>query len=214
MGSSSKIYSYIVAHDSGFAPNPFNGFCTLATCKPDIRRLASLGDWIVGTGSSRKRVHLGGVLVYAMRVHETLCFAQYWNDSRFERKKPNLYGSYRAACGDNIYYPLGNGKWRQIDSFHSKRDGSPHQDHIKRDTRINRVLIGKDFVYFGANGYKIPISLEKIVPPPGHRKHKKFKDQDIIIKFEDWLKSLHAKGYQGKPFNMIKRMRKRGATNG
>lgn len=32
------LYSYVVAHDFGFAPNPFDGLCTLATCKPDIRK--------------------------------------------------------------------------------------------------------------------------------------------------------------------------------
>jgi len=35
-----KVYSYIVAYDSGFAPNPFHGICTLACCKPTIRRTA------------------------------------------------------------------------------------------------------------------------------------------------------------------------------
>src|SRR5262245_31415483 len=44
-----RLYSYVVARDYGFAPNPFYGFCTLATCKPDIRRTADIGDWIVGT---------------------------------------------------------------------------------------------------------------------------------------------------------------------
>ena len=33
-----KLYSYIVARDFGFAPNPFYGFCTLATCKPKIAK--------------------------------------------------------------------------------------------------------------------------------------------------------------------------------
>ena len=28
-----RIYAYVVTHDNGFAPNPFHGFCTLATCK-------------------------------------------------------------------------------------------------------------------------------------------------------------------------------------
>ena len=34
------LYSYTVAADTGFAPNPFHGFCTLACCKPGIRRTA------------------------------------------------------------------------------------------------------------------------------------------------------------------------------
>ena len=31
-----KSYSYVVARDYGFAPNPFNGILTLAACKPVI----------------------------------------------------------------------------------------------------------------------------------------------------------------------------------
>jgi Nucleotide modification associated domain 2 len=42
------LYSYIVTHDTGFAPNPFFGFCTLACCKPGIRKHADKLDWIVG----------------------------------------------------------------------------------------------------------------------------------------------------------------------
>lgn len=39
-----KLFSYIVTHDAGFAPNPFWGYCTLACCKPAIRRTANVGD--------------------------------------------------------------------------------------------------------------------------------------------------------------------------
>lgn len=42
------VYSYIVTHDTGFAPNPFHGVLTLACCKPAIRRAAEVGDVIVG----------------------------------------------------------------------------------------------------------------------------------------------------------------------
>ena len=45
-----KVYMYVVDRDFGFAPNPFHGFCTLATCKPRTRRVAKVGDWIVGMG--------------------------------------------------------------------------------------------------------------------------------------------------------------------
>ena len=43
-----NIYSYVVTHDTGFAPNPFHGYCTLACCKPRIRSRAAVGDWVVG----------------------------------------------------------------------------------------------------------------------------------------------------------------------
>src|SRR5689334_12341835 len=115
-----RLASYVVRYDSGFAPNPFYGYCTLATCKPEIRRVAEIGEWIVGCGSNAKGVRQGGRLVYAMRVTEQLTFDQYNADPRFERKKPIRRGSRKQSCGDNIYYRANkDGGWCQRDSFHS-----------------------------------------------------------------------------------------------
>ena len=81
-----RLYSYVVARDYAFAPNPFYGFCTLATCKPQIRRTAKVADWIIGTGS--KRTRRDGHLLFAMRVTETLAFQQCWIDDRFRWPRP------------------------------------------------------------------------------------------------------------------------------
>ena len=81
-----KLYSYVVDRDYGFAPNPFHGSCTLATCKPVIRRVGQVGDWIVGTGSSyRKRT---GHIVFAMLVNETMAFDEFWSDPQVSREAP------------------------------------------------------------------------------------------------------------------------------
>ena len=47
-GTSVRLCSYVVKYDTGFAPNPFWGFCTLAACTPNhqepmpkTRRLSS-----------------------------------------------------------------------------------------------------------------------------------------------------------------------------
>jgi len=80
-----KLYSYIVKHDTGFSPNPFHGYCTLACCKPAIRRTAQKGDWVVGLTPKKD----GNRIVYFMRVDENpLTFTQYWNDRRFKAKRP------------------------------------------------------------------------------------------------------------------------------
>jgi hypothetical protein len=47
------LFTYVIARDFGFAPNPFHGVCTLATCKPGIRKSASVGDWILGIGGKK-----------------------------------------------------------------------------------------------------------------------------------------------------------------
>jgi hypothetical protein len=39
-----ELYSYVVVKDSGIAPHPYGGLCSLALCKPVIRRRADVGD--------------------------------------------------------------------------------------------------------------------------------------------------------------------------
>jgi hypothetical protein len=202
-----RIYSYIVRYDSGFAPNPFYGYCTLATCKPDIRKTAKLGDWIVGSGSNDRVIRRGGHLVYAMRVTEAMRFDEYNSDPRFSSKKPYRFGSRKQSCGDNIYFRATPTKpWRQRDSFHSRADGDRHTEHVDIDTRVDRVLIGADFVYFGGEGPTFPADL---VDSTGRALCKEgigysvFEDQTLLNKFEAWIGGFDANGYCGAPYEWI-----------
>lgn len=201
-----RLHSYVVRYDSGFAPNPFYGFCSLATCKPDIRKTAAIGDWVMGSGSASKNLKRGGFLVYAMRVTETMTHTQYWGDSRFEKKKPNLARSRMQQCGDNIYRKNASGRWGQLNSFHSQQDGSPNPRHVQRDTGIDRVLISNAFVYFGGEGPKIPNKFRNYngidICKVGQGR-KVFNDSELIQEFSDWIKSLVAEGYVGRPLDWV-----------
>src|SRR6266853_812342 len=144
-----RLYSYVIARDYGFAPNPFYGVCTLATCKPKIRATAKIGDWVIATGSKPNK--LEGRLVYAMNVEEILTFDQYWEDPRFRQKRPLLNGSLKQRYGDNIYHrDKKTGKWVQENSHHSLVNGNPNPGNIKRDTGTTiRVLLGGKYGYWG-----------------------------------------------------------------
>ena len=74
------VFAYIIEHDLGFAPNPFHGACTLACCKPTIRKVAKEGDYILGLGAVKPK--LRGHLCYWMRVDEVVSFDEYWDDLR------------------------------------------------------------------------------------------------------------------------------------
>jgi hypothetical protein len=199
----SRLFSYVVRYDSGFAPNPFYGQCTLATCKPEIRRRATLGDWVLGSGSGNKAVNRAGYIVYAMQISEIVTFQQYWRDQRFACKRPVRRGSRKQSCGDNIYRPIGSQKWAQLDSFHSHPDGSPNAPHVERDTKINRVLIGSRFYYFGGTGPRLPRRFRawkgEDICKSGVG-HKVFDDPDMIKKLVDWLDS-QGTGYLGNPWD-------------
>jgi hypothetical protein len=70
---SERLFTYKVAHDGGSAPNPFHGLCTLAICKPAIRRVATEGDVIVGLGCGKDEARI----VYCMVVDKAVSWADY-----------------------------------------------------------------------------------------------------------------------------------------
>ena len=192
-----RLYSYIVARDYGFAPNPFYGFCTLATCKPQIRKKAEIGDWIMGTGSKSKGRE--GHIVYAMRVTEAMSFDEYWADSRFHRKRPDMHASMKKAFGDNIYYrDEDTDGWSQLDSHHSHDDGTQNNRNVRNDTQVNRVLVSNDFVYWGGSGPTVPtLSGETVChSTQGHRCNF---PSEVVEDFVTWLRSLDDSGYCGIP---------------
>lgn len=202
-----KLFSYVVRYDSGFAPNPFYGYSTLATCKPEIRAAAQIGDWVVGTGSADRKVGRGGKLVHAMRISETPHWRAYWNDERFRRKRPMRQGSRKQSCGDNIYYRSDDDtEWLQLDSFHSNDDGTLRPEHVRRDTGTDRILISQDFYYFGGEGPEIPAQFRD----PGRydicrkvRNRKRLADEEWITEFVAWLRTFGEPGFYGRPLDWV-----------
>ena len=197
-----RLFSYVVARDYGFAPNPFHGYCTLATCKPEIRYAAQIGDWVVGTGS--KTQGRADHIVFAMRVTETLTFNDYWTEPRFRCKRPNLFGSKKQAFGDNIYHiRFGSADWIQENSHHSYDDGTTNFRNLNADTKRDRVLISNDFAYWGGNGPEIPgeFTSSAVLDVRAHRGHKnKFSDQ-FILYFVRWIRTFDDRSYLGEPLD-------------
>ena len=200
-----RLFVYVVARDSGFAPNPFFGHCTLATCKPRIRGTAREGDWIAGVGSVPRGQE--GKLVYAMRVAETLHFDEYWADPRFAPKRPNLDGDRRQRCGDNIYHrDPETGEWIQERGCHSNDDGTPNCRDFRTDTSEPRVLVGDVFAYFGADAVDVP---SRFRPWQGKdyfsriRGHRCKLPADLRDGFAEWLEALTVEtgGLAGDPLN-------------
>lgn len=149
---------YVVDRDFGFAPNPFHGCCTLATCMLRIRAKAQVDDWIVGMGGSRLKAT--GQCVYAMRVTETLSFNEYWASETYFDKRPVRNGSSVMMVGDNIYHrDKATDPWQQLDSHHSQPDGAPNPLNVDKDTSVDRVLVSRDFFYFGKRAPAVPDGL-------------------------------------------------------
>src|SRR6266498_3405408 len=109
----SRLFTYILRHDDGAAPNPFRGMCSLAICKPGIRRVAKPDDWVAGLGSKNAPSgDLSGRLVYAMRVEKVLSLKDYDQQaiSNWPHRIPNVRSAdLSERLGDCIYdYSNGN----------------------------------------------------------------------------------------------------------
>ncbi|MHB9074203.1 MAG: Nmad2 family putative nucleotide modification protein [Desulfobaccales bacterium] len=151
-----KICSYIMTSDTGLAPNPFWGYCTLAVCTPNHMGVKlSIGDWIMGFQSCKA----GNKLIYAMRVtEERINFDKYYNEGRFQAKKPDLSGAWEKRCGDNMYF-LENNVWKQHEpvSYHN------NPVDVAKDTKFPYVYVSEHFFYFGEKAIVIPAEFKKII---------------------------------------------------
>jgi hypothetical protein len=153
--SAVRLCSYVVVKDTGFAPNPFGGYCTLAACTPNHQGI-KLGkdDWILGNSSARK----GRRLVFAMRISEPpVDFDDYYRDPRFAEKKADA-STWQGRCGDNIYFRDAGGQWAQGPAFNHTDDRL-----FGKDTRYHHVFISDHFFYFGENAPDIPEEYSSLV---------------------------------------------------
>ncbi|MFB6248367.1 MAG: hypothetical protein ABEL97_07345 [Salinibacter sp.] len=181
------LYTYVVATDSGAAPNPFGGVCTLVICKPEIRRTAEVGDWVVGTGSAGSPVgDIRGQVVHAMRVSAKLPMAGYddWARRQLPVKVPGGDSpSPLSRVGDAIY--------DFSESPPRLRRGSVHcEGDRERDLGGRFALLSEHFYYFGAQPRPLPEPLRPIVKEgQGHRSSL---NDEYVEDFIEWIEGLGA----------------------
>lgn len=194
-------YSYKIEHDFGLAPNPFGGYCTLAVCRPTVRANKNLqiGDWIIGTGSIKLK-NLNH-LIYLMRVDEKITFNDYWEDKRFQYKKPIINGSLVQMYGDNFYHQDSETKeWIQENSAHSLEGGFPNKDHIETDTDGKYVLISQTFYYLGDKSITIPLKFRNVCSEGRNMKRQSINEK-IAHEFVKWVQGKYEIGIYGNPIS-------------
>jgi Nucleotide modification associated domain 2 len=190
-----KLYSYCIPIDDGAAPNPYWETCTLVICKPAIRRTASIGDWIVGTGS--KESPLGNIelkVVYAMRVTTKMTMLEYdqWTQKNCPNKLPEWnHSDHRRRLGDALY-DFSKG-------IPMQRPGVHGAGNYENDLSGENALLSDHFYYFGDNPVELPEYLRPIIK--SRRGHKSELNNPHVAAFVNWIEGL---GYEpnalhGKP---------------
>ncbi len=179
-----KLYSYCLRIDDGCAPNPYYGICTLAICKPAIRRTAQVGDWVVGIGSKNfKGKSYEGMLVYAMKVTQKMTMQEYdsYCKNNLPKKIPDILNKkYERCVGDSIYdfdiHPDGH----LLPSVHK-------QINKKTDLSGKNVLLSNHFYYFGTKAITVPDHLKGIIIQG--RSHKVHLNDHLKEEFVMWIES-------------------------
>lgn len=198
-----NCFRYKLDHDFGFAPNPFHGFLSLATCKSQLRmnRNLNIGDWIVGLGS--KSMNNEHRIIYAMMLEEIVNFDQYWDNPLYECKKAVINGSLVQMYGDNVYHTRKDkGVVIQEYCAHSKKGGRTNGKHWKRDISGKYVLLSHVFYYFGDKCPRIPSEFAYIENNSRAIKYKDLAGEDAKIQaFVDWLENTYGQGIHGDPCN-------------
>lgn len=189
------LYSYVVSSDSGFAPNPFFGVCTLACCKPAIRRaiggrllrqsgradIAALRQadpgyvraqniWVVGLAGVGLSGRPRRSVVFVMQVTDVLDFESYFAEYPQKRpaRRPPATPADWAWHGDAIYTGNDPATARQLAPSAHYNGEAEDEGNKWRDLGGRYVLVSDHFVYFGPDAPYLPIE-EKLHRGRGHR---------------------------------------------
>jgi hypothetical protein len=179
------LFTYTIPIDDGAAPNPFHGICTLAICKPTIRRVAKPHDWVAGLGSKNAPSgDLSGKLVYAMRVEQVIPFHEY--DGRAANEWPAkipqpISRDLAERLGDCIYdFTSGSPPYQ--------RSGVHGPGNVTADLSGVNVLLSSDFYYFGSKAIPLPPHLMNICHQS--QGHKSKANAPYVAEFITWITGL------------------------
>ena len=185
-----KIFTYKLTNDSGCAPNPHFGFCSLAICKPQIREQADVGDIIIGFGS--RTLGSQNKIIYIMRVTNKMSYQEYFEFCQEHYPK-------KISHGDCIYHKIDD-EYVQIANIHH------NTDCISHDLKSEYVLISNDFRYFGKKAIDVPDELASIIPECRNYKSKSNRDYRFEVKsFFNMNKRKYKKELVGKAHSYVSR---------
>lgn len=157
------LFSYCIPTDDGAAPNPFWKVCTLAICKPVIRRTAIIGDWIVATGSTKYGFQ--NQVIYAMKVTSKKTLKEY--DQFCKQSLPDKIPDWESK---ELERKLGDCIYDYSAEYPKLRNSVHHEGNVKTDQGGKNVLLSTHFYYFGSKPVPLPLNLLPVVKQgQGHK---------------------------------------------
>ena len=174
-----RIYRYVLATDGGMAPNPRGRHVTLATCKPEIRRTARQGDWVIGNYPSPHN----RLVAWAGRVEKCIPVA--------------LYSSEFPERDDALHEIGADGEPQRISGKHNWYH--PEGGQRRKDRSGNALVFDQgNCWYFGSDGRCLPDSIAHLAAVgQGHRLNQRVEGDLEVL--EAWLAEQGPPGIHGEP---------------
>jgi hypothetical protein len=126
-----------------------------------------------------------------MEIAQILDLDAYFHHPAFQRKKPDLRGSWQERCGDNFYSQGSDGRWIQHrNRFHL-------DEKIKaKDTKFARAFIASRYWYLGKRAHSIPA---RFAPLAGGRGARVNHDRELAANFRSWVVGEFKPGITSEP---------------
>jgi hypothetical protein len=199
-----RLFSYKLTTDSGFAPNPFFGELTLATCKPQIRLHKKIGDWIAGFTSKRLCGDQVGNerLIFLMNVTDKLPLSIYWSEPRFLVKRPGGSSPNQDLVdrptphvlhqGDNVYYFKGQLAYQMPNPNHPEH-------FMEHDVSGKYALCSTLFYYFGSKPVTLPHEFKPSIPRAQSSHGSRTHNEELARLFIEHIQVNYPRGVNSAP---------------
>jgi hypothetical protein len=153
---------YPMTNIEGFAPCHQDNLCTLAICKPAIRKKAGnlfiknngkIDYWIIGKAAKESQIQTNR-LIYFMKVENVITFDEYYREMKYRDRADCIYKMkdiIKCNCKDPYCEHRLNCKSYDFVNDKAKRNFQCNGDHSpKTDIGPGQfVLLSKKFRYFG-----------------------------------------------------------------
>jgi Nucleotide modification associated domain 2 len=177
----SLIWRYSLVHDTGLAPCIDDDILTLTVCKPDIRKAASKGDWVIGFVTAKVR---RGLVAWVGRVSDIMTMGEYGN--RFAGRTDALYKLDGYAWG-------GSEILRHLQSAHHADEKSQATDRKGKN-----ALVFDPFWYWGTNAVDAPDDIADLAHYHVGQSSKR-SSPERVARLEAWVRSVTEPGIHGSP---------------
>lgn len=141
-------WTYVITTDRGGAPNFEPPATTLTLCKPQIRKFAKKGELVLAFNGKKLNPTEPHSVRWASVVSDVIPLNDYWNDLRFEGKRPGRPRGLEELP-DNIYRPTAGGLERVQNETHTLAD-------MARDVGGVNALVFKRHWCFGQSVAILP----------------------------------------------------------